>query len=423
MATVPYLPRVADAGLDAALEASGAVLIEGPKWCGKTRTADHRAASAIFLQDPDRAEGYLRAADTKPSLLLEGAVPRLIDEWQTAPVLWDAVRFAVDRRGATGQFILTGSAVPSDGVTKHTGTGRIARLMLRPLSLYESGESTGMVSLCDLFDGSSEVDGLSDLSVEGLAFALSRGGWPATVQGTAQKVALRRVFDYVDAVVEMDMSRVDGVAKNPARVRALLRSLARHTSTPASLATIRSDLEVNDAVLSEPTISSYLDALRRIFVVEDLPAWNPALRSKTPLRTSAVRHFVDPSIAIAALRASPEALLADFSTFGLLFESLCVRDLRVYAQAIDGEVFHYRDKSGLEADAVVQLKDGRWGAIEVKMGAKETDLAATHLLSLRDRVDTERLSAPSFLMVLTATEIGYRRPDDVLVVPIGCLGP
>jgi predicted AAA+ superfamily ATPase len=231
------------------------------------------------------------------------------------------------------------------------------------------------------------------------------------------------VFDYVDAVVETDVSRVDGVTRNPVQVRALLRSLARHTSTQASLATIRADLEVNDTTLSDKTITTYLDALRRIFVVEDLPAWNPALRSKTPLRTAVTRHFVDPSVAVAALRASPEALLADFATFGLLFESLCARDLRVYAQGLDGEVFHYRDKSGLEADAVVQLKDGRWGAIEVKMGAKETDLAAGHLRALADRVDTDRLLSPSFLMVLTATEVGYRRADGVLVVPIGCLGP
>ena len=419
----PYLPRVADAVLDEALEASGAVLIEGPKWCGKTRTAEHRAASAIFLQDPDRAEGYLRAVDTKPSLLLEGPVPRLIDEWQTAPVLWDAVRFAVDRRAATGQFILTGSAVPRDGVTQHTGTGRIARLLLRPMSLFESGESNGAVSLRDLFNGAGDVTGLSPLSVEGLAFALARGGWPATVRGTAPEVALRRVFDYVDAVVELDVSRVDGVTKSPVRVRALLRSLARHTATQASLATIRADLEVNDATSSDKTITAHLDALRRIFVVEDLPAWNPALRSRTPLRTSVTRHFVDPSIAVAALRASPGALLADFNTFGLLFESLCVRDLRVYSQPIDGEVFHYRDKSGLEADAVVQLKDGRWGAVEVKMGVRETDLAAQHLLALADRVDADRLRPPSFLMVLTATEVAYRRPDGVQVVPIGCLRP
>jgi predicted AAA+ superfamily ATPase len=423
MSGEPYLARVADAVLDRALEASGAVLIEGPKWCGKTRTAEHRAASAVFLQDPDRAEGYLRAADTKPSLLLAGDVPRLIDEWQTAPVLWDAVRFAVDRRAATGQFILTGSAVPRDGVTRHTGTGRIARLLLRPMSLYASGESNGAVSLGDLFDGSQQIACLSSLSVEALAFALSRGGWPATVQTTKPGIGLRRVFDYVDAVVDRDVSRVDGVSKNPARVRALLRSLARHTATQASLATIRADLEVDAATVSDKTVTAYLDALRRIFVVEDLAAWNPALRSKTPLRTSLTRHFVDPSIAVAALRASPAALLADFNTFGLLFESLCVRDLRVYAQALDGEVFHYRDKTGLEADAVVQLKDGRWGAVEVKMGIREADRAADHLIALRDRVDTQRLRPASFLMVLTATEVGYRRPDGVLVVPIGCLRP
>jgi len=415
-----YLPRIADKLLDFALEASGAVLIEGPKWCGKTRTAHERAASTLYMQDPDQADAYLQAAETKPSLLLRGAVPRLLDEWQMAPVLWDAVRYAVDQRGEPGQFILTGSAVPTDNAAKHTGTGRISRFLMRPMTLFESGESGGDISLAALFDGMAEIEGFSSLTIERLAFALARGGWPAAV-GAGERVALRQVYDYVDAVINIDVSRVDGVEKNPARIRALMRSLARNISTQAAITTIHDDIAGDGDAISDKTISSYLNALRRIFVVEDLPAWSPALRSKTTLRTSPKRHFIDPSIAAAVLRARPESLLDDFNTFGYLFESLCIRDLRVYAQAIDGEVFHYLDKSGLEADAIVHLNDGRWGAVEVKMGAREIDSAAAHLLKLRDKINLDKMRPPSFLMVLTGTELAYRRADGVLVVPVGCL--
>lgn len=415
-----YLSRIADKLLDTALQASGAVLIEGPKWCGKTRTAKEMAQSSLFMQDPDYTTAYLKAADAKPSLLLRGETPRLIDEWQLAPVLWDAVRFAVDERGVPGQFILTGSAVPIDNAMRHTGTGRISRMMMRPMSLYESLESSGDISLKVLFDENSDVAGLSTLTIERLAFALARGGWPAFV-GENDNIALRRVYDYVDAVINIDVSRVDEVEKNPARVRALMRSLARNISTVANLATLRNDIGGNEAAVSDKTIASYLNALRRIFVIEDLPAWSPALRSKTAIRTSAKRHFIDPSIATAALRATPDRLLGDFSTFGFLFESLCIRDLRVYAQALDGEVFHYRDKSGLEADAIVHLKDGRWGAVEVKMGAREIEDAAKNLKALRDKIDLDKMREPSFLMVLTATDFAYRREDGVQIVPIGCL--
>ena len=436
-----YLSRIADKVLDSALEAAGAVLIEGPKWCGKTRTAEEKAASALYMQDPDHTASYLKAADTKPSLLLRGNTPRLIDEWQMAPVLWDAVRFAIDQRGECGQFILTGSAVPLDNTVQHTGTGRISRLLMRPMSLFESLESNGMISLKALFDGAVDggnevpAESFSSLTIEALAFALSRGGWPASVDAgiadeaiagekdsaASPRAALRRVYDYVDAVINIDVSRVDDVEKNPARVRALMRSLARNISTTASITTIREDISGGDETISEKTISTYLNALRRIFVVEDLPAWNPAMRSKTALRTSPKRHFADPSIAVAVLRAGPDSLLEDFNTFGLLFESLCIRDLRVYAQAIDGEVFHYRDKNGLEADAIVHLKDGRWGAIEVKMGAKEIEIAAKNLITLRNKINIEKMKEPSFLMVLTGTELGYRRDDGVYIVPIGCL--
>ncbi len=417
-----YLKRIADRMLQERLAASGAVLIEGPKWCGKTRTALENSKSHLFMQDPDRAVSYLKAADIKPSLLLQGETPRLLDEWQTAPVLWDAVRFMVDQRGKPGQFILTGSAVPKDNVVQHTGTGRISRLMMRPMSLYESLESNGSVSLRALFDGQAEIDNFSTLTIEQIAFAIVRGGWPASI-GESEDIALRHAIDYVEAVINADVSRVDGIEKNPVRVRALLRSLSRNISTLATIRTIRADIALGDAdeSISEKTISQYLGALDRIFVTENLPAWNPALRSKSAIRTSPKRLFVDPSIAAAVMRLTPSRLLDDFNYFGFLFESLCDRDLRIYAEAIDGQVFHYRDGSGLEADAVIALNDGRWAAVEVKLGSKEIDEAAGHLLKLKDKVNTEKMREPSFLMILTGTEIAYRREDGVYVVPLGCL--
>lgn len=417
-----YLKRIADRVLQERLAASGAVLIEGPKWCGKTRTALENSKSHLFMQDPDKAISYLKAADTKPSLLLKGDTPRLLDEWQTAPVLWDAVRFMVDQRGKSGQFILTGSAVPKDNVVQHTGTGRISRLLMRPMSLYESMESNGSVSLKALFDGETEIDNFSTLTIEQIAFAIVRGGWPASI-GESEKIALRHAIDYVEAIINADVSRVDGIEKNPIRVRALLRSLSRNISTLATIRTIHNDIAMGDAdeSISEKTISQYLGALDRIFVTENLPAWNPALRSKTAIRTSPKRQFVDPSIAAAVMRLTPSRLLEDFNYFGFLFESLCDRDLRIYAEAIDGQVFHYRDGSGLEADAVIALNDGRWAAVEVKLGSKEIEDAAVHLLELKDKVNTEKMREPSFLMILTGTEIAYRREDGVYVVPLGCL--
>lgn len=416
-----YLPRIADEILKERMKTIGAILIEGPKWCGKTWTATNASKSQLYMQDPDKKISYLKAADTKPSLLLKGDKPRLLDEWQTAPVLWDAVRFAVDQSGEYGQFILTGSAVPRDNVVQHTGTGRIARITMRPMSLYESKESNGSVSLQDLFDGKTDIDSFSDLSIEKIAFSIVRGGWPASV-GEDEKTAFRHAIDYVEAVINQDVSEVDGVEKSPARVRALLRSLSRNISTLATIKTIRDDIATgDDETLSEKTISQYMNALDRIFVTENLPAWNPALRSKTAIRTSPKRQFVDPSVATAVLRLTPERLLEDFNYFGFLFESLCDRDLRIYSESIDGELFHYRDKSGLEADAVVCLNDGRWAAIEVKLGSKEIEEAAEHLLKLKDKVNTEKMKEPSFLMILTGTEIAYQREDGVFVVPIGCL--
>ncbi len=420
MSIKTYISRLCDADLQFALQSSGAVLIEGAKWCGKTSTASNASRSVLFMQDPDNSGTYLAMADTSPSLLLKGETPRLIDEWQMAPVLWDAVRFEVDKRAETGQFILTGSAVPSDNMTAHTGTGRISRILMRPMSLFESSESNGAVSLRALFDGNLEVGALSDLSIERIAFSLCRGGWPASVklQGAP---ALRMARDYVEAVINFDVSRVDNVEKNPGRVRLLLQSLARNIATPASYQTIKADIEATDITISDKTISSYLNALRRIFVVEDLPAWSPSLRSKTAIRTSAKRHFVDPSIATAALRTNPEGILKDFQYFGLLFEALCTRDIRVYAETIDGDVFHYRDKSGLESDLIVRLRDGRWAAIEVKLGNKQIDVAAKNLLALENRIDEEKVGKASFLMVITGGQYAYRRKDNVLVVPIACL--
>ena len=415
-----YLLRLCDQELQLALQSSGAVLIEGAKWCGKTRTASNAAKSILYMQDPDNTASYQAIADTKPSLLLKGETPRLIDEWQMAPVLWDAVRFEVDKTGDAGQFILTGSAVPDDNVTAHTGTGRFSRMLMRPMSLFESNESNGTVSLGDLFTGNQAIEAMSELSIEKIAFALCRGGWPASIMRN-EASALRMSRDYVDAVINHDVSRVDDVEKNPERVRLLLRSLARNVATMASIQTIKNDIEARDISISDKTLSSYLNALRRIFVVEDLPAWLPSMRSKTAIRTSSKRHFVDPSIATAVLRTNPDGLLNDFKTLGFLFESLCTRDIRIYAQVIDGDVFHYRDKSGLESDLIIRLRDGRWAAIEVKLGNKQIEEAAQNLLALKEKIDEDKMGQASFLMVLTGGQYAYRRNDGVLVVPIGCL--
>jgi predicted AAA+ superfamily ATPase len=414
-----YLPRIADEVLRQMLTASGAVCIQGPKWCGKTWTATQQAKSMLMMQDPDQAENYMSMAETKPSLLLEGELPRLLDEWQMAPVLWDAVRFAVDKRGEMSQFILTGSTKPLESEVMHSGTGRISRMRMRTMSLSESGESNGRVSLSQLFAG-EEPEGRSALEIEELAFVLARGGWPAAI-GVTDYAALQQAGNYLDAIVETDVSEVDGRSRNPARVRALMKSIARNVGGSASVATIRSDIAGDDESLSPNTIRAYLTALERLFVIEDQPAWTPALRSKTALRTSAKRHFVDPSIAVAALQTSPDGLLKDFKTFGFLFESLCIRDLRVYAQRLAGNVFHYRDQTDLEADAIVALHDGRWGAVEIKMGQANVEQAASNLLRLKNRVDEEKMDPPSFLMVLTGNGYAMRRKDGVLVVPVTCL--
>ncbi len=421
MSKKTYLKRLCDAELKLALQSSGGVLIEGAKWCGKTSTASKASKSIVYMQDPDNASSYQAIADTKPSLLLKGSIPRLIDEWQVAPVLWDAVRFEIDQRRAVGQFILTGSAVPIKNETAHTGTGRISRLVMRPMSLYESRESNGKISLRALFDGKQEDAGvMSELTIEQISYSLCRGGWPASINLTG-KPALRMAMDYVEAIINQDISRVDGIEKNPERVRLLLRSLARNIATTATYQTIKEDIEAIDISISDKTISTYFNALRRIFVVEDLPAWAPSLRSKTAIRTTDKRHFVDPSIATAVMRTNPEGVLTNFKYFGFLFESLCTRDIRIYSQANDGDVFHYRDKSGLEADLIVRLRDGRWAAIEVKLGNKQIEEAAKNLLALKKKIDEEKMGKASFLMIITAGQHAYQRKDGIWIVPIGCM--
>jgi len=415
-----YFPRLCDKLLKRQLESSGAVLVEGPKWCGKTSTSRESAKSILYMQDPDRGPGYIRLADTMPSQLLQGEKPRVIDEWQEAPVLWDAVRFDVDKTNLRGQYILTGSAVPKeDDMPKHTGTGRISRLKMRPMTLFESRESNGSVSLKELFDGKTDIFGENPLSIPDLATALCRGGWPnAVASGDRSSMTAR---NYVDAVVNYDIQRVDGIERNPFRARTLLRSYARNISTMAAISTIMADVKANDTTISENTVYSYVNALRKIFLIEDIPAWKPSLRSKSAIRTSDKRQFVDPSIATAVMQADPGSILMDFEYFGFLFESLVTRDLRVYTQMLDGDIFHYRDKDNLEADLIIRLYDGRWAAVEVKLGSKEIDDGAGHLIELSKKVDTSKVGEPAFLMVVTGGQFAYRRDDGVLVVPIGCL--
>lgn len=420
----PYRKRIADEILKRKLEGKGAVLIEGPKWCGKTTTAEQIAASVLYMDEPEKKEQNITMSETNPRRLLMGETPRLIDEWQLAPKLWDTIRFEVDHRGEPGQFILTGSAVPADTTDiTHSGTGRFTFLTMRPMSLYESGDSTGEVSLKVLFDGSADVDGSAHLDMERLSFLVCRGGWPQAVD-LRDEIALDQATDYYDAVVHADINRADHVQKDAGRVRRLMRSYARHQGGQVPCTLLAQDVGANEeAPISEETVASYVNALRKIFVVEDMPAWHPNLRSKTAIRSSDTRYYIDPSIAAAALEIGPDDLLNDLKTFGFLFETLCVRDLRVFADALNGGVFHYRDKDGQECDAVIHLKNGRYGLIEIKLGGDRLiEEGAKSLLALDSKLDKDRMRAPSFLMVLTGVgDYAYRRRDGVYVVPIGCL--
>lgn len=419
-----YRKRIADEILSRKLEGKGAVLIEGPKWSGKTTTAEQHASSILYMDDPERKEQNISLSELNPRRLLSGDTPRLIDEWQLAPKLWDAVRFEVDHRGEVGQFILTGSAVPPDTRDiSHTGTGRFSWLTMRTMSLYESGDSTGDVSLKELFNKTKDVDGSSKTNdLDNLAFLVCRGGWPKALD-MRDEIALDQAFDYFDAVVRSDINHVDNVTKNPERVKRLMRSYARNQGCQVPNTVLAADIGESDISINEETVASYINALKKIFVIEDMPAWNPNLRSKTAIRSSDTRYYVDPSIAVAALGIGPNDLIDDLKTFGFLFETLCIRDLRVYTDSLNGEVYHYRDKDGQECDAVIHLRDGRYGLVEIKLGGdKLINEGAKSLIALHDKIDTNKMKEPSFLMVLTGTgDYAYHRQDGVLVVPVGSL--
>lgn len=424
-----YLPRIVDRELELRLEASGATLIVGPKWCGKTTTGEQKAKSILKMQDPDKKDGYLATAAAKPSLLLKGENPRLIDEWQIAPVLWDAVRTAVDQRQEDGLFILTGSTSVDDKNIMHTGTGRIARMKMYPMSLYESGESNGQISLRALFqDALLDIDGISSqLSIEQLIFAACRGGWPATLRRKNPEAQLLTARDYISNICESDISTVDGVQRNPTWTGLILRSYARNISTLAKKSNILKDVTANADSMTMPTLDSYLNALKKLFVIEDVEAWCPAIRSATTIRSGKKREFTDPSIAVAAMGLTPEYLEQDLKTFGFIFECLCIRDLKVYSSALGGEVSYYHDRSDLEADCVLHLSDGRYALIEFKLGSREIEEGAQHLLQIKQLVRTANASGktnlrePDLLMVITGGELAYTRPDGVKIIPIGCL--
>lgn len=420
-----YHQRIADSLLNFKLHSKGAVLIEGPKWCGKTTTALQIAKSSILMQDQDNLKDYLELAQIRPSALLQGETPHLIDEWQVAPQLFDAIRYEIDKRDEFGQFILTGSATPYDiSKINHTGTGRISRMTMRTMSLFESGESNGTVSLKEIFDGNTEVEGTSNIDLSELSYLICRGGWPKVVDIKDQRIALQQAIDYYDGVINSDISRVDDIKRDPNRAARVLRSYARNIASQAKLSSITQDIKSNEEInFSDDTVSSYIKALKSIFVIEDSNSWNPNLRSKAAIRTTDTRYFLDPSIACAALGIGPQDLENDLNTFGLLFENLVVRDLRIYADAIDGKVYHYRDNLDLECDAVVHLRNGKYGLIEVKLGGEK--LISEGIKSLNkfeEKLDTTKMKAPAFKMVITGVgKFAYKNKDGILIVPIGCL--
>ncbi len=421
-----YKKRIADILLERKLAGKGAVLIEGPKWCGKTTTASMQAKSILDLGDSEILKESKSMIEISPKKLLEGETPRLIDEWQTLPALWDSIRNLVDKRQEVSQFILTGSSVlPEAYETTHSGTGRIGRIRMRPMSLYESEESNGRVSLKDLFEGRDFEVQENSLTIDDIAFLVCRGGWPASIS-MRREIALDQALDYIDSVVNYDIQRVDGTKRDPQRVFRLMRSYARNIAGQISYSTFKNDMISNDTdTLSEDTVADYIKALKRLFVIEDLEAWNPNLRSKAAIRTSDTRYFVDPSIATASLGIGPDDLINDLESFGLIFETMAVRDLRVYAEALDGKLYHYRDSTGLECDTVLHRRNGTYGLIEIKLGGEtRIEEGATNLKNLTNKIDTTRMPNPSFMMVLIGIgKYAYRRQDGVYVVPIGCLKP
>ena len=418
-----YKKRIVDNIIETKLKGKGAVLIEGPKWCGKTTTSSRFAKSTIVMTDPKSEKENLLLAEVNPELLLEGNTPRLIDEWQIAPKLWDAIRFVVDKRNDEGQFLLTGSSTPvnRDDID-HSGAGRFAWVTMRTMSLYESGDSTGEVSLSDVFKGKN-INGTNNLTLNYITYLICRGGWHKSVT-MEPEIALEQPFDYIDAIVKTDASKVDGIVKSEERLRKFLRAYSRNVSTQVTLTSLKEDMIVNDVdSLNEDTISLYINAFKKMFVIEEMQAWNPNLRSKTAIRTSDTRYFVDPSIASSSLGLGPSDLIKNLNTCGLFFENLVVRDLRVYAESLKGNVYHYRDASNLECDAVIHLRNGEYGLVEIKLGGdKLIEEGVKNLLDLANKIDTDKMNKPSFLMIITATSnYAYRRPDGVYVVPIGCL--
>lgn len=415
-----YLPRVVDSEIDELMEIMGAVLIEGCKWCGKSTTGSYHAKSIIEFQNPDRKQEYDEIKNTKPSLFLNGEKPRMLDEWQMYPVVWDSIRTDVDHSGLKGQYILTGSAKPSEGKTMHTGTGRISRVLMRPMSLFESGESTGEVSFSDILEG-KDISGASKLSLEALSSVIVRGGWPASIK-VKSDAQYRFAKEYVKSLMHEEVKKVDGVERNPEKMQNVLRSLARNISTQVSNSTLENDVKNNfDNDISRPTLTDYLNTLEKLFVIEDVNATNLNFRSKYALRTRPKKYFVDPSIATAILDIKPKDLMTDLKTFGFMFESLCMRDLKIYTQSYGGDITFYRDEKDFEIDAIFRTSSGKWGAIEIKLGAGYIDEAANNLLKFKERVDVEKCGEPSFLLVLTGTEYSYKRDDGVYVVSIGTL--
>lgn len=415
-----YLPRIVDQEIKELMEIMGAVLIEGCKWCGKSTTGMHHAKSIIEFQNPDRKQEYDEIKNTKPSLFLNGEKPRMFDEWQMFPVVWDAIRTDVDHTGIKGQYILTGSAKPSEGETMHTGTGRISRVLMRPMSLYESGESTGEVSFQDILEG-KDVSGVSKLTLEDLASIIVRGGWPASIE-VKSDIKYRFAKEYVKSLMHEEVKKVDGVERNQEKMQNVLRSLARNISTPVSDSTIAGDVKNTfEADISRPTLTDYLNTLEKLFVVEDVNATNLNFRSKYALRTKPKKYFVDPSIATAILEMKPNDLMKDLNTFGFMFESLCMRDLKIYTQSYGGSITFYRDEKDFEVDAILRTSSGSWGAIEIKLGSGYIEEAAKNLLKFKERVDTEKCGEPAFLVVLTGANFSYRREDGIYVVSIGTL--
>lgn len=421
-----YRARIADKLLVRKLAGKGAVLVEGPKWCGKTTTAEQLAKSVIYMDDPAHVAQNLVRADLNPQSLLVGETPRLIDEWQIAPKIWDAIRFEVDHRDGLGHFILTGSSVLVDNTEiRHSGTGRFAWFRMRPMSLYESGESTGEISLDALFQRPESIYAENGLALPDIAYLICRGGWPKALD-QPKDIALDQAFDYCDAITNRDISKVDDIKRNPERIKRLMRSYARLQGSQASYETIGRDIKKHESQsLSTDSVTSYVGALKKMFVVEDVLSWNPNLRSKTAIRSSDTRYYTDPSIGTAILKIGPDDLLNDLNTCGLFFETLCIRDLRTYAEALLGDVYHYRDAKGLECDAVVHLRDGRYGLVEIKLGGERLiEEGAKTLFDLSNKLDMTKMKQPSFLMVLVGVgDLAYRRKDGVYVVPIGCLRP